>query len=505
VRGAWPHLQAEGLSKRFGAVVALNGASIMLEAGGVMAIVGENGAGKSTLAKILAGVYAPDSGSLRIDGRAEPFLGRRRMAALGVGYVPQSLSFVGTLSGVENHLLAASPFVLDRAGALAALRETGARLGIEAPWRTPVERLSLAERQLVEIVSAIAHGARILLLDEPTSALGPVEVDRLIEALAMLARAGVAVGLVTHRVREVLEGAQQVSVLRSGQVVFVGPVQGLDGEAIARLMVGDQSRAPPAASRVSGPARLVVERLHVGRALTDVSFSVGRGEIVGVAGVAGAAQPALAEAVAGLRPEAQGRVLIDGVDVSRAPAEARRRGLAYIPENRDDGAPHDLTMAAAASLLRLGERAFTRFGMRWTTTEAEYGGRVAERFDVRPPDPTLSVGALSGGNRQKLVVGREIERGPNVIIAHGPAQGLDLGAASAVRRDIADAAAEGAAVLIISTDLDELIALSSRILVLAGGRIAAQLDCAEANIDAGAFAHRIGEAMTGARAEALPA
>jgi general nucleoside transport system ATP-binding protein len=306
VRGASPRLQAEGLSKRFGTVVALTDASIMLEAGSVMAIVGENGAGKSTLAKILAGVYAPDSGSLRIDGRATPFLGRRQMAALGIGYVPQSLSFVGTLSALENHLLAASPFVLDRAGALAVLRETGARLGIKAAWRPPVERLSLAERQLVEIVSAIAHGARILLLDEPTSALGPVEVDRLIEALAMLARAGVAVGLVTHRVREVLEGAQQVTVLRSGQVVFVGPVQGLDGEAIARLMVGDQSRAPPTASHTSGPARLVVERLHVGRALTNVSFSVRRGEIVGIAGVAGVAQPALAEAVAGLRPEAQG-------------------------------------------------------------------------------------------------------------------------------------------------------------------------------------------------------
>jgi ABC-type uncharacterized transport system ATPase subunit len=194
-------------------------------------------------------------------------------------------------------------------------------------------------------------------------------------------------------------------------------------------------------------------------------------------------------------------VLIDGVDVSRAPAEARRLGLAYIPENRDDGAPHDLTMAAAASLLRLGERAFTRFSMRQATAEAAYGRSVAERFDVRPSDPALPVGALSGGNRQKLVVGREIERGPNVIIAHGPTQGLDLGAASAVRRDIAYVAAEGAAVLIISTDLDELIALSSRILVLAGGRIAAELDCAEANIDAGAFAHRIGEAMTGARVE----
>jgi general nucleoside transport system ATP-binding protein len=499
-----PHrLEASGLSKRFGSVLALNDAGITLRAGRVVAIVGENGAGKSTLAKILAGVYVPDTGRLFIDRRAAPFAGRLRMAALGVGYVPQSLSFVGRLSALDNHLLASSEVLLDRGRALAALQKTGALLGIEAPWRRPVELLSLAERQLAEIVSAIAHGARILLLDEPTSALGPREVERLIAALAMLGRAGVAVGLVTHRVREVLEGAHDVTVLRGGEVVYAGAVQGLDGEGLARLMVGERSRGSTEAPRSSGPVRLSLERLHVGRALRDVSFAVRRGEIVGIAGVAGAAQPALAEAIAGLRSEAEGRVLIDGVDVSRSPSEARRHGLAYIPENRDDGAPHDLNVGAAASLLRLGERAFTRWGMRRTAAELDYGGRVAERFDVRPRDPTLPVGALSGGNRQKLVVGREIEGGAKVIIAHGPSQGLDLAAAAAVRRDIAEAAAEGAAVLIISTDLDELIETSSRILVVSGGTIAAEFDCADSRAEPAAFARRIGEAMTGATEEAL--
>jgi general nucleoside transport system ATP-binding protein len=503
VTEASPRLEASGLNKRFGRVVALSKASVTLRAARVVAIVGENGAGKSTLAKILAGVYAPDAGRLAIDGRATAFGGRARMASLGVGYVPQSLSFVGTLSALDNHLLSGPRVLLDRAKALSALKTTGVLLGFEAPWRLPVEKLSLAERQLAEIVSAIASGARILLLDEPTSSLGPREVERLIAALDMLARAGVAVGLVTHRVREVLEGAHDVTVLRRGEVVFAGPVHGLDGEAIARLMVGDRSRASPKAPSPSGGVRLSVERLRVGPALKDVSFEIRRGEIVGVAGVAGAAQPALAEAIAGLRPEAEGRVLIDGVDVSRAPAEARRQGLAYIPENRDDGAPHDLSIGAAASLLRLGERAFTRFGMRRLDVEAEHGRGVARRFDVRPPDPALLIGALSGGNRQKLVVGRELERGANVIVAHGPSQGLDLGAASTVRRDLAEAAAEGAAVLIISTELDELIGTCSRILVVSGSTIVAEFDCAESRSDPRAFLSRIGEAMTGAKEGAL--
>jgi general nucleoside transport system ATP-binding protein len=491
-----PLLEVRGVTKRFGPVIALRDGDLVLRAGRVTAIVGENGAGKSTLAKIVAGVYPPDVGAIAFDGRPGQFGSRRRMAAFGVGFVPQTLSFVGALSALDNHMLAASSFVLARKPARAAIARAGASLGVDLDWDVASERLSLAERQLAEIASVLAHGARILLLDEPTSALGPIDIERLIAALVRLKERDVAIGLVTHRVREVIEAADDVVVLRRGEVVHSSPVTGLNGEGIARLMVGSRPREFAAPQRPRyGPDRLVAENLSVAGALDRVSFRVRAGEIVGVAGIAGKAQPALAESLAGLRGEAQGRVFLDGREITRAPALARKLGLAFVPEARSDGAPAELPVSLAASLLRLGQSGFTRFGLRCPSAERALFLRIADRFDVRPPDPALRVTALSGGNQQKLLIGRELERRPHVLIAHGPTQGLDLAAAAAVRLDIAAAAAAGAAVLVISTDLDELIELSSRILVLAQGRLSAEFDGSTASAD---LAHRIGESMTGA-------
>jgi len=498
-------IEARGLGKRFGSVVALKNVDFALRAGRVSAIVGENGAGKSTLAKILAGVYRADVGEILIDGKPIAFAGRRRAAALGVGFVPQSLSFVGTLSVVDNHLLAGSGFTLDRAAARRSLGRTAAEMGVDAVLDKPVETLSLAERQLAEIVSSVAHGARALLLDEPTSALGPIEVDRLIQALKRLSAGGGAVGLVTHRVREVLEGAQDVTVLRRGEVVFSGEAASLDAEAVSRLMVGARERTRPLRPVPSGEPRLAVEGLIVGardhRLLDNVSFKVRGGEVLGVAGVAGPAQPALAEALAGLRNDVSGRVTIDGADVTGRAADATRRGLAYIPEDRALGLLPGHAISVNASLLHLRERAFRRFGLRRMSTEVKLARSVIARFDVRPPRPDLAADRLSGGNQQKLLVGRELERAPSVIVAHGPTQGLDLASASAIRIALVEAARDGAAVLVISADLDELLAISSRIIVLAGRGVAAQFDCAEADADLNGFVHRIGLAMTGASVE----
>jgi ABC-type uncharacterized transport system ATPase subunit len=495
-------IEARGLSKRFGPVVALEGVDFALRAGRVGAIVGENGAGKSTLAKILAGVYRADSGAIRVAGASVAIGDRRRAAALGIGFVPQSLSFVGTLDAIDNHLLAGSAFALDRRAARAELVRAGARIGIDVALARPVETLSLAERQLAEIVSAVAHGARALLLDEPTSALGPIEIERLLAALKLLCAGGTAVGLVTHRVREVLEGAQDVTVLRQGRVVFSGAAAGLDAEAVSRLMVGARPRAGGVRPVPNGATRLAVEALGVGRRgarlLEGVSLTVRGGEILGVAGVAGPAQPALAEALAGLRRDLRGRIAIDGVDVAGRPAEAMRRGLAHIPEDRALGLLPDQSAAVNASLLRLGAPGFRRFGMRSAAAQTRLGRAVIAAFDVRPPRSERPAGLLSGGNQQKLLVGRELEREPAVIVAHGPTQGLDLAAASAIRTALVAAAAGGAAVLVISADLDELLAISSRIVVLAGGRIAAGFDGAEADADPDGFVHRIGLAMTGA-------
>jgi ABC-type sugar transport system ATPase subunit len=361
-------VEVRGLGKRFGPVIALKGADFALRAGRVSAIVGENGAGKSTLAKILAGVYRADQGEIFVDGKADSLASRRRAAALGIGFVPQSLSFVGTLNVIDNHLLGGSSFALNRAAARRSLERTAVRIGVDAILDRPVEMLSLAERQLAEIVSAVAHGARVLLLDEPTSALGPIEVDRLIATLKLLSEGGAAIGLVTHRVREVLEAAQDVTVLRQGEVVFSGEAASLDAEAISRLMVGARERGRPVRPARSGGARLVVEALGIGshgqRLLESVSFTVRGGEILGVAGVAGPAQPALAEALAGLRGVVRGSVAIDGKDVTRQPAEAMRRGLAYVPEDRTLGLLPGQTVSINASLLHVGDSAFQRFGLR---------------------------------------------------------------------------------------------------------------------------------------------
>jgi ABC-type uncharacterized transport system ATPase subunit len=498
-------VEGRGLGKRFGPVIALKGADLALRPGQVSAIVGENGAGKSTLAKILAGVYRADEGEIFIDGRADALANRRRAAALGIGFVPQSLSFVGTLDVIDNHLLSGSSFALNRNAARRSLEQTAARIGVEAVVDRPVETLSLAERQLAEIVSAVAHGARALLLDEPTSALGPLEVDSLIATLKLLSESGTAIGLVTHRVREVLEAAQDVTVLRQGEVVFSGNAASLDAEAISRLMVGARERGRPVRPAPGVRARLIVEALSIGsngrRVLEGASFTVRGGEILGVAGVAGPTQPALAEALAGLRSVARGSVAVDGEDVTGRPAEAMRRGLAYVPEDRTLGLLPGQTVRVNASVLHVGERGFQRFGLRRASAETRLGRAVVERFDVRPPRDGLLAGRLSGGNQQKLLVGRELERNPSVIVAHGPTQGLDLAAAAAIRTALVAAARNGAAALVISADLDELLAISSRIIVLAGGRVAASFDCAEADADLEGFVHRIGLAMTGAGAE----
>jgi general nucleoside transport system ATP-binding protein len=489
-----------GIDKRFGTLQALANVSITLRRGRVAAIVGENGAGKSTLAKIIAGILPRDAGDLVIDGVPVRSWSRRQAIAAGIGFVPQALSFVPTLSIVENHLLAGKGLRLDRRKARLELEAAAAEMDVDLDFGIPVERLSLAERQLGEIVAALAAGARILLLDEPTSALGPMEVDRLTRTLRRLAAAGTTIGLVTHRIAEVMDGADAITVLRGGKVVLDGETAGLDPDAIARLMVGERDRSKPVLASVTTDwTRLVVKDIAIRDAdqtlLDNVSFSIRQGEILAVAGVSGASQPALAEAVAGLRPLSSGRIEVDGVDISGDPFRAIKAGLAFVPENRAEGIVGSLTVAENASLLPPVDDGFRTFGLRRPDAERAAGNRVIADFDVRPPDPRATGAALSGGNQQKLLVGRELARQPGVIVAHGPTQGLDLAAASTIRAALAEAAARGAAILVISADLDELLELGHRMIVLTNGRVAAEFDLSE-DIDLTA----LGQAMTGLNA-----
>lgn len=479
-----PLLRAEGLSRSYGPVRALVDVGVTLQAGRVRAIVGENGAGKSTLARLLTGLEAPDAGRILWQGRLLGRLDRGAARALGVALVPQHLAFIPTLTAVENHMLMGDARLLRPARARAELATTAARIGLQAVLDQPMERLGLAQRQMAEIVSAVAAGARVLLLDEPTSSLGPREIAALVATLRQLAAAGQAVALVTHRVEEVLEGADDVTVLRAGRLVHEAPVAGLDGDAIAALMVGSRDRSPPAPRpRRSDWARLRltgVTALRDGRpALEGVTLVVHEGEILGVAGVAGPAQPALAEVAAGLLPAQAGAVLVDGTPVTGDATAAARAGLAFAPEERGLAIVPDLSVAVNASLPHLAQPGFRRWGLlRNRAAEAAAGAAIIARHDVRPPDPAALAGGLSGGNQQKLLIGRELSTEPSVMVVHGPTKGLDLAAAAAIRAALAQAAATGTAVLVISADLDELLGLCHRLVVLSGRRIAAEFDLA---------------------------
>jgi ABC-type uncharacterized transport system ATPase subunit len=470
-------IAAHQVSKSYGAVHALHAVDIALSTGRVHALVGENGAGKSTLTRILAGVAAPDSGTLAVRGQLSRFRDRRAAIAAGVGLVPQQLSLVGDLSLVENFLLLLETpgLCAPRALARTRLAAASARWGITIPLDVPTLRLSLAERQLGEVLLALAEGVRVLLLDEPTSSLGPIEVDRLIGQARLLAAAGSAVMLVTHRLDEVLRAADDVTVLRGGERVHTGPADALDAASLAELMVGSRPPRLQREQRTPGAVRLDVRRLSarpaVGRGIDNVSLEVRAGEIVGVAGVAGSGQRALVEALAGLLSPTHGAVILDGEAITGDAGKAARRRLAYIPEERAEGLVLERSVADNATLLRQRESGFRRFGVRRRGAALRFARSLCQRFDVRPPRPELPAMALSGGNQQKLLVGRELERQPSAIVAHGPTQGLDIAASASIRADLVQAARDGAAVLVVSADLDEVLLLADRILVLTGGRL----------------------------------
>jgi general nucleoside transport system ATP-binding protein len=493
-------LAARGVSKTYGAVRALIDSNIDLAPGTIHAIVGENGAGKSTLAKILAGVIAPEAGEIQLDGAPVSFRRRQDAIVHGVGFVPQALSLVGELTLIENHALGQRGEFVNVAAIRRELEEVAARSRLSVAPDVPVGRLSVGERQLGELLIALAQGARILLLDEPTSLLGPREVAQLVRCLRDLAGAGVAVGLVTHRIAEVLEDGDLVTVLRAGRMVHHGPTAGMSADTLARLMVGERNRTVVRRQRVPvDRVRLEASGISVTingvRILDDVTLSVRRGEILGIAGVADTSQSVLVEVLAGLRLPDRGTVWLDGVDITGKPALARRMGLAHIADERALGLVADRPIAVNASLLRLEEPGFRHFGLRRRAAEASHAVTICGEFNVHPPLPELPASGLSGGNQQKLILGRELAQAPMAIVAHSPTQGLDLSAAAAIHNRMIEAAVEGAAVVAISADLDEVIAIGDRLAVLTGGRIVDEIDLASGAPDPA----RLGEAMARGR------
>jgi simple sugar transport system ATP-binding protein len=482
-------LTLDRLEKRYGRTVAVDGVSLAFEAGRIHAVVGENGAGKSTLLKMAAGVVVPDGGEVRIGGeRLAPHTAAEAIRR-GVGMVQQHFALVGVLSAIENVMLGAEPVKslgrLDAGGARARAEGVAREMGVELPWGAPAETLGVGDRQRLEIVRTLVRDARVIILDEPTAVLTAGEVSQLYATLRRLADGGRAIVVVTHRLDEVRDHADAVSVMRRGRCVSTRATvsRGEGGADFLRDLTRDiMGEEPPPAlerrARKLGDVRLETKDLRLGRALRGLTLRVRAGEIVGVAGVEGNGQRELVRVLAGLEVPDRGEVRCDAAAVVHEDRHAE--GLVLEATVRDN--------------LVLGELArFTRHGLvDAAALEREATARLT-RGGVVPADLDALAATLSGGNQQKVVIARAIARSErvSVFVFAQPTRGVDLGAARAIHVEIAGVADAGKAVLLVSADLAELRALCDRVLVLARGRVVAELppDAPEAEV---------GEAMLGA-------
>ncbi len=468
------------LTKQFGGVTALDDVSLRIDAGERLALVGENGAGKSSLMNVLYGLYQPDSGTISFDGVPTRLRTPAAALARGVGMVHQHFTLVPTLSVAENVVLGHEPrrgLGLDLSRARTEVAATCASLGFELDPRALVSSLTVGSQQKVEIVKALHRGVKTLVLDEPTAVLTPQEATELFAVTRTLSERGLTVILISHKLKEVLTFATRIAVMRRGRKVTEVSPQGTTPEALAEAMIG---RAAPVGSHAPATPGPVVLSLHqvCSQGLVDVSLELRAGEILGIAGVDGNGQRELTEVVTGLRPFTSGVLTVAGQRVDRLdPARARALGVAHVPEDRLRRAlVADLTVEENVSLGRHTQPPFAK-GPR-----IDFAGRRARTLelvnanDVRPPTPTLRGGALSGGNQQKLVVARELDAKPKLLVVNQPTRGLDIAAVEAVRERLRAQRLEGCGVLLVSLDLDEVLALADRLVVFARGRAVATFE-----------------------------
>ncbi|UOY01144.1 ABC transporter ATP-binding protein [Blastococcus sp. PRF04-17] len=490
--GAPYAVELRGITKRFPGVVANRDIELTVRRGEVHAIVGENGAGKSTLMKTLYGEHRPDEGTIRVDGREMTFRSPSDAIAAGIGMVHQHFMLADNFTVLENIVLGSEPTRggrLDRAEARRRIVEISDRYSLDLQPDVLVEDLGVGARQRVEIAKVLYRDARILILDEPTAVLVPHEVHELFGNLAELTREGLTVIFISHKLDEVRRVADSITVIRRGTTVGTADPRTTTVRQLAELMVGAELPSPETrTSTVRDEPVLVVENLTLrtpeGRALIDdVALTVRAGEVVGIAGVEGNGQAELVDAIMGLRPLASGTVRLDGgtgglEDITAWSTRARREaGLGFIPEDR-----HRQGMLLEAPLW---ENRILGHQTRPPAAKGQFIDRKAARadterimqqYDVRAPGPDTLAVALSGGNQQKLIVGREMSSNPRLLIAAHPTRGVDVGAQAAIWELLKDARAEGMGILLISADLDELIGLSDTLHVMLRGRLVATLD-----------------------------
>ncbi|MCY4067699.1 MAG: ABC transporter ATP-binding protein [Acidimicrobiaceae bacterium] len=502
-----PAIELAGITKRFPGVVANDDIELTVAEGEIHAICGENGAGKSTLMKILYGMQPPDSGTIKIRGETVELHSPARAIELGIGMVHQHFMLADQLTVLENVILGAEPMRalgrIDFNAGRSHLDEVSRAYGLDINADDLVETLEVGERQRVEIIKVLFRGAKILILDEPTAVLVPQEVDELFSNIRDLKAGGATVLFIDHKLDEVLEIADTITVLRQGRTVGAVKPDEVTARDLAEMMIGSELPKPDAgASTVTDEAALEVSGLRVlGESdrpvVDDVSLTVHRGEVVGIAGVEGNGQAELVNAIIGTAESAQGSIRMLGRDITGSSVRARRElGLGYVPQDRhQDGLLLGFSLWENSTLGHQTEEPYSRGP--WLNREGmrSRAEQIKSQFDVRTPNIDLSAHALSGGNQQKLIVGREMVADPAVFIANHPTRGIDVGAQAAVWEHIRNARAEGLATLLVSADLEELIGLSDTIVVMLRGRLVARLDPGEIT------PRTLGAYMTGAALE----
>ncbi len=486
-------LGADGISRRFGSVVANDGIDLAVRTGEIHAIVGQNGAGKSTLMRIFQGLDQPDAGRVIVDGRPVRFRGPADALAHGIGMVHQEFMLADALTLAENLILGAEPGrwgIIDRRAALDRARQLADQAGVDLDWHQLAGDASVPDRQIVEILRLLYRGADTLILDEPTAVLAPSQVDRLFGLLRALRQDGHTILFISHKLREVMALADRVTVLRQGRVITTIDVGSIDQDALAQLVVGETVEPPQRTACDVGDVILDVAGLSVAGlgdrpALDQVTFSVKAGEILGIAGVAGNGQEALIASLIGLARPSAGRMTVHDEDLAGlSVADHRAAGIGYVSADRaGEGLCRQATLTENAIAGEQRPLAAEARGWLMPGRCKQRAQTIIDRYQVVHGGLGRPVAELSGGNQQRLLIGREIDRSPSLLLIAQPTRGVDLKGIAAIHRELLAYRQRGGAIVMVSEELDELIALSDRILVLCGGRAMGIVDREDASTE----------------------